>query len=241
MNEFLEIALRDKDAAPLAITRQVPGGIELDENDAIERAIGTAAFTIGFDDRTCVTNLAACSDDVARLLETSTLDEEPALFWLENPDWRPCRKACLLNVVAALSVTPTKTAPFIVRLQNVFRVFNDRCYMKVDRGLLTMLETLAADPSRPIYAEGEPHAPIHGRLLDSLPEPLEVRTQFTQLLSFRAEGAPSLQTVIAVPPPTFAHTYAEFDLDLGNPLQDVLGFVVHMGELSMANRPTISI
>jgi hypothetical protein len=46
-----------------------------------------------------------------------------------------------------------------------------------------------------------------------------------------------MQVVVAVPPPESPHTYAEFDIDLGNPLQDVLGFFVHMGEL-VDGKPT---
>ena len=46
-----------------------------------------------------------------------------------------------------------------------------------------------------------------------------------------------MQMVIAVPPVNSPHTYAEFDIDLGNALQDVLGFVVHMGEL-LDGKPT---
>lgn len=56
-------------------------------------------------------------------------------------------------------------------------------------------------------------------------------------LSFRAEGKPSLQMVVAVPPVGLPDTYAEFDLDLDNPRQDVVGFVVHMGE-PLDGRPT---
>ena len=46
-----------------------------------------------------------------------------------------------------------------------------------------------------------------------------------------------MQVVVAIPPPDLPHTYAEFDLDLANPLQDVLGFFVHMGEL-LDGKPT---
>jgi len=46
-----------------------------------------------------------------------------------------------------------------------------------------------------------------------------------------------MQIVIAVPPPDLPHTFADFDLDLGNPLQDVLGFIVHVGEL-LDGKPT---
>ena len=98
--------------------------------------------------------------------------------------------------------------------------------------MLQRVEDLVKDPSKPFFREGPPRAKIHGRLLDSIPE-----QGFKELLSFRGEGSPSLQMVIAVPPVSSPHTYAEFDIDLGNALQDVLGFVVHAGEL-LDGKPT---
>ena len=59
----------------------------------------------------------------------------------------------------------------------------------------------------------------------------------TGLLSFRAEGRPSLQMVIATPKGTYDHRFVDLDLDLGNPLQDVVGVVVHIGEL-LNGKPT---
>jgi hypothetical protein len=43
--------------------------------------------------------------------------------------------------------------------------------------------------------------------------------------------------VIATPTASFGHMFADIDLDLGNPLQDVAGLVVHVGEL-MDGQPT---
>ena len=41
-----------------------------------------------------------------------------------------------------------------------------------------------------------------------------------------------MQAVIAhVPQDAGRNVYADLDIDLGNPLQDVVGFVVHVGEL----------
>jgi hypothetical protein len=74
-------------------------------------------------------------------------------------------------------------------------------------------------------------------MLSALPEPPDVKARFVTLSSFRGEGRPSMQAVVAIPPADLPHTYAEFDLDLGNPLQDVLGFFVHMGEL-LDGKPT---
>jgi len=93
----------------------------------------------------------------------------------------------------------------------------------------SVIDGLVADLARPFYAEGPPTAPIHQRLLDAIP-PAE-KAGFGPLLSYRAEGRPSMQIVIAIPPVASAHTYADIDLDLGNPLQDALGVIVHAGEL----------
>jgi len=128
-------------------------------------------------------------------------------------------------------------APLVALVDHVFFVGSDRMYAKADRTLLDTIEMLVLDPKKPFYAEGKPNAPIHGRLLSALPEPPDVKMRFTNLSSFRGEGKPSMQAVLAVPPPDLPHTYAEFDLDLGNPLQDVLGFFVHVGEL-LDGKPT---
>jgi hypothetical protein len=122
-------------------------------------------------------------------------------------------------------------------VHDVFYAGNDRIYAKVDRSLVDLLQDLSNDPTRPFYFEGTPRSQIHGRLLSGLPEPPEVKARFTTLTSFRGEGKPSMQVVVAIPPPDLPYTYAEFDLDLGNPLQDVLGFFVHMGEL-LDGKPT---
>jgi hypothetical protein len=143
----------------------------------------------------------------------------------------------LLNLLAALRSRPNVGSPLLSLVHDVFLAANDRIYAKVDRSMFDTIQRLVADPNAPFYAEGPPHAPIHGRLLDAIPEPIDVKARFTGLLSFRGEGKPSLQAVIAMPPPDLPHTYVDFDLDLGNPLQDLLGFVVHMGEL-LSGKPT---
>ena len=119
------------------------------------------------------------------------------------------------------------------RSGTIFWIGNDRLYAKVDRQLPAMLETLALDPKKPFCREGRPKSDVHLQLLDAIRESPEVKRLFMPegLRSFRNEGRPSLQVVIAEPPAGLGHTYAEFDLDLRNPLQDVVGFVVHMGEL----------
>jgi hypothetical protein len=194
---------------------------------------GSAVVVINvqMDDRTAQVDLADLDESIGTVLDRSQIDGVPALDWLVDPNRRPTRQACLLNLMASLRTRPTMAASLVKLVHDVFLVSNDRIYAKVDRSLLDTLQKLAADPNRPFFAEGKPHAAIHGRLLTEMPELPEVKSRFNDLLSFRAEGKPSMQAVVAVPPADLPHTYAEFDLDLGNPLQDIVGFFVHMGEL----------
>ena len=316
MNEFIEVRF-EKNARRLRVKRQVPGGIEFDEPDPIERTVGigfdaateatrqrmnsirrvqgwepgqfklnmsvedgslilrgvsnhalpagiykvrleieeartvggfqtanidddgkaVVAIKVKTDDRSVDVDLDDCDRDIRDVLDRSKIDGVDAAEWLQDNNRRSTRRACLLNLLASLRTRPTVTAPLVTLVHQVFFVGNDRMYAKVDRTLLDRMNTLALDSKKPFFAEGKPHAPIHGRLLSALPEPPAVRSRFADLLSFRGEGKPSMQSVIAVPPSDLPHTYAEFDLDMGNPLQDLLGFVVHVGEL-LNGKPT---
>jgi hypothetical protein len=189
------------------------------------------------DERAVEVDLTDSDEQIMRVLTASTIDGEHAVEWLESAHFRPTRRACLLNLLASLRTRPSLSDILVDQVQQVFRVFNDRAYMKVDRGLLKRIEDLVKDPGKPFYREGEPKARIHARLMDDIPEPADVKAGFAGLLSYRGEGKPSLQMVIAVPPVDLPHTYAEFDLDAGNPLQDLVGFVVHIGEL-LDGKPT---
>src|SRR5262249_13903297 len=151
----------------------------------------------------------------------STIDGLAASDWVADDDHRPARRACLLNLMASLRSRPSSGAPLLGLVHDVFVAANDRIYARVDRTLLDRLNALVADPDKPFFAEGTPHAPIHGRLLSAIPEPIDVRARFTQLLSYRGEGRPSMQAVVAVPPVDLPQCFVDFDLDLGNPLQDL--------------------
>ena len=200
---------------------------------------GHAVVTIDvqLDDRGVRVNLDGCDPDIRQLLDRSVIDDVSGADWLEDTSHRPTRQACLLNLLASLRTRPTTRAPLVQLVHDIYYVGNDRMYAKVDRALVDTLNALANDQTKPFYAEGTPKAAVHGRLLSGIPEPPESRARFTTLSSFRGEGRPSMQAVVAIPPPDLPHTYAEFDLDLGNPLQDVLGFFVHMGEL-LDGKPT---
>jgi hypothetical protein len=310
MNEYIEVRFR-RNGRQLRVKREVPGGIEFEERDPIERPVlyqiagrneatrermrsvrrihgwapgefrlapsveggalvvrgatkyslpeghyelrlqladasvsqknrfvtvphdggGAMVMDVAFDDRTVAVNLESCDPRIRELFARSIIDGQAAEQWLASDNHRATRRACLLNVLAILRVRPTTTQPLIDLVREVYWVGNDRVYAKVDRELLPRLQALALDRSKPFYEEGAPSAGIHGQLLAAIPEPPDIGRRFQTLLSFRSEGKPSLQTVVAVPPPQLSYTYAEFDLDLRNPLQDLLGFVGHMGEL----------
>lgn len=169
---------------------------------------------------------------IRRVLDASTIDREDAIAWLTSANVDTVRKACLLNILAVLSVTPA-TAPLIAEVRSVFSVKVDRIYATMETSVRDTLFALVADPRMPFYHDARPVA-IHRALLSAAGLPPD-----TPLNSFRAEGAPSLQIVIADSP--FADTVADIDLDAHNPLQDVVGFAGHIVELleeQRTGRPT---
>jgi hypothetical protein len=190
-----------------------------------------AKIDVTLDERSIAPRLAT-DPEIARVMLASRFNDQPALEWLDDPRWRATRKACLLNLLASLRIRPAPGAPLIEQVHEMFWISNDRAYARVHRDLFARLEALAADDKKPFYREGRPHAEIHLRLLNEIPDDEKPFFSPESLVSFRGEGRPSLQTVVARPPVGSAHTYAEFDLDLGNALQDLEGFVVHMIELA---------
>lgn len=188
-------------------------------------------LNIELDERDVSVDLSGADAAIARVIGASTLDEMAGDVWLNDPDVAATRKACLLNLAASLRVRPTKTKSLISNVRRIFVANRDRVYAECDPALVSILEELALDPKKPFYREGRPTADIHLRLLQAIPVDEQGRFSRDRLISFRGEGSPSLQAVVAVPDAGFPKMYAEFDLDLGNALQDVVGFVVHMGEL----------
>ena len=199
--------------------------------NAVVEQDGHALVTVEVqrDERDVTVDLSACDASIGRILRSSKVDDEAADAWLSSRGPRPARKACLLNLLASLRVAPGKSDPLIGEVLEVLAVFNDRIYVKVGAALTSRIDRLVKDPNKPFYAEGRPTATIHQKLLQCIPT--AERSLFKDLHSFRGEGRPSLQMVLAVPAVGLPHTYAEFDVDLANPLQDLVGFVFHVGEL----------
>jgi hypothetical protein len=169
-------------------------------------------------------------DDLIRATLTrqgQTFDGLPLADWMASAGPRESRKACLLNLMAKLRVLPDEDEPFLNHVRRIFLSDVERIYVETDRRLLLRLRALAARQERPFYDEGPPASPDHLRLLSRAAVPND------RLQSFRQDGRNSMQVVVAYPDGTAANGqyFADVDIDLGNPLRDLEGFVIHMGEL----------
>ena len=162
----------------------------------------------------------------------SSLDGQSIEQWLSSRDTRPNRKACLLNLMAKLRTVPNPAAPLITEVRNIFFGGTERVYGQVNANLLNRLQALADDPKKPFYSEGKPASATHLKLLDHIEAHGWGKPEDYTLHSFRQEGRTCMQVVVAAPSVGTDPFCADFDIDLGDPLQDVDGFIIHMGELA---------
>jgi len=171
---------------------------------------------------------------IEELLNLSALDGVAAMEWLRDPAPRAARKACLLNILAKLRVPPAPTQgiaePLLAQVERVFFADVDRIYCAAARDLAARLDELVK--AGLWVLEGEPEAAIHRLLLKQLDVPPEDAERF-RLRSYRQGGRNCVQIVLALPPDDLAsrQLYADIDIDLGNPLWDLEGLLIHAGEL----------
>jgi len=194
----------------------------------------TVPFHVHPDQRRVI--VAATMDPaIAQLLTNSRLGTQDLVTWLADARWRASRKACLLNLTAKLRSLPHDQSlkPLINEVVNIFAVGAERVYARVTPGFHEDLQALARDARHPFYYEGPPTAPIHRRLLDAAQDAMQMPvTSLTHSLeSYRQGGRTCMQAGIAVPKAADGAYFADLDIDLGNPLQDVAGFVTHIIEL----------
>jgi hypothetical protein len=177
--------------------------------------------------------IADFDDEIKRIIQSvdSHADTLSIPEWLDDSDPRPSRKACLLNLMAKLRTAPAAADALITTVNSVFFCGNERIYARVTPDLFVRLQALADDPDRPFYAEGPPTSSMHQKLLESIEEHGWGSKTNYELWSFRQEGNPSMQIVCATPTIGGLPFCADLDIDLGNPLQDLEGFAIHMGEL----------
>ena len=184
--------------------------------------------------------VAEFDEQIRMVLEASAsrLDTLPVPKWLTSPRPRAARKACLLNILAKARVMPLKSVNVAAELRDVFFAATDRVYATVTPTLITLLRSRSAGPRKTVFDEGEPKAGVHRKLLERIEEDGRVQPGAYVLQSFRARGKPSLQAVVAYPEgsPQMGPHFADLDLDLGNPLEDLSGLVIHMGELANRGR-----
>ena len=213
---------------------KTPGGrlkLDIKENQSDARV----DVDVSTDPRTAeISAFADFDPQILAVLQApeSTLDGQPIEQWLASANTRPNRKACLLNLMAKLRTVPDLKTPLITDVRNVTFAGTERVYGQVNAALFARLQTLANDPKKPFYAEGTPASPTHLKLLDHIEAKGWGRREDYTLHSFRQEGRTCMQIVIAAPSVGTNPFCADFDIDLGNPLQDVEGFAIHMGELA---------
>lgn len=169
---------------------------------------------------------------IRRVLAQSELDGLTLTSWLTDPQPRPSRKACLLNLLAKLRAAPDLSETLLARVHKVFFADVDRCYATVDGKLFDRLKSLTRRADKPFSADTLPLAPVHRNLLRHIRK-VESDADKFRLHSFRQRGNNSLQAIVAVPPDADSSRrfYAEFDIDLGNPAHDLEGFFIHLGEM----------
>jgi hypothetical protein len=161
----------------------------------------------------------------------SSLDGRPALEWLASPGPRASRKACLLNLLAKLRCVTTPSGSLLDEVRTVFFADCDRVYAQVTPAFLSRLRAPNGDAGQRFIREGRPRSSVHKRLLDVVAERRLGEADTFSLESFRQGGSPGLQAVVAVPASGRGRHFVDLDIDLGNPLEDVRGFAIHMGEL----------
>ncbi len=177
----------------------------------------------------------------ASLVNQSTVDGNPLAAWLASPVPREARKACLLNILTKLAAPPMPGArqPALTGLFASLHFADvDRVYAAADPALPPQLDRFV---SRNGWAfEGRPKASIHQKVVtDALKRFPELRGKTLDdfvLSSYRQGGRNGLQIVVAAP--KFAHpvVYTDLDIDLGNPLWDLEGAIIHLGELLDSGR-----
>lgn len=160
----------------------------------------------------------------------SRLDGTAVSEWVQSSTRRASRRACLLNLLAKLRSVPTIQDPLIKNVRFIFFGDVDRIYAAVDNDYFRRLEQLSTSP-KVFISEGSPASAGHRKLLDRM-KAFETSPEQFRLRSFRQKGNNSFQSVIAVAPDgPFNTSYADMDIDLGNPLGSFKGFVIHVGEL----------
>jgi len=158
---------------------------------------------------------AGWDPEIRRIVSASSLDGRSGIDWALNSAVRSPRRACLLNILAVC-----RELGLTDQIQEILLAEIDRIYARVE-------PALAESVNRLLTAEGPPEHPVHRKLLEWTPSPIQ---NSYRLCSYRQNRNPSLQVVVATSSFAGAPLLAEFDIDRGNP-RNFIGFVIHAGEV----------
>lgn len=171
------------------------------------------------------TDVASFGENSRRIIRASKIDGLRGEDWLQ-PDVvnRDARKACLLNLLAKLSITPSRADRLNRSVHKLLHVEADRAYAEVDESFLRSVSDGFLPPDLAIDA-------THKRLLRMTANPDDY-----ELVSYREKkGNGALQVVVAKPKPMSAAPrgvlFADIDIDGSNPSYDLARFMTHCGHL----------
>ncbi len=143
------------------------------------------------------------------------------------------RQAFLLNLLAVMRSTELSRGSVLDPRLDILHVASDHLSARAGAELFQLVDTESrlkdASPRRRVFDDFGIHASHRNALIALAREQGEPPP--ATFASFRFEGRPSLQIVFGIPAGVASTHLVDVDLDLGNPRQDVLGLVVHFGEL----------
>jgi hypothetical protein len=156
----------------------------------------------------------------------SRLETADIKTWLGDSTRRTRRKACLLNVLAKLRAADDYFGVGITQtIQHVFFADVDRIYVATTNRLLQLLQGR--------FKPGGPIHPTHMQLR-KFAKMKHPNLELGPMNNFREGENPSLQIVTCAAVDAegkIIGQYADVDIDLGNPEVDLVGLIVHAGEL----------
>ncbi len=171
------------------------------------------------------TDVSSFGENTQRIIRTSQVDGLRAEDWLQpGVADRDVRKACLMNILAKLSIVPSRADRLNQFVHRVLHVEADRVYAEVDEKFFDKVDCGFLPPDLAIAA-------THKRLLKMAATPEDY-----ELVSHREKkGNGALQVVVAKPKPVSAAPqgtlFADIDIDGSNPSYDLARFMTHCGHL----------
>lgn len=177
----------------------------------------------------------------ATLVDASSVDGQKLKDWLGSPVPREPRKACLLNILTKLAAPPmpgVRKKSLTSRFASLHFADVDRVYASADPALKNDLDGFVKKDGW--VFEGSPKASIHKKVVTDAVKRFpalkgKTITDF-DLFSYRQGGRNCLQIVIAAPKFSHPAVFTDVDIDLGNPLWDLEGVLIHLGELLDSGR-----